>query len=236
VNLTKLKSADVWLFSETIRVQIGAIVLFMHELIRGIADRLFSMPPYGLAAMSLLLLYAVQAEIRFGAKARATKAGPSDRFSSSVLTLGLAVPTIGFVLAMKGRISMTLPGMPAIAWVGVILGAGGFALRLWSLLLLRERFTRTLLVQPGQQIERRGPYRFVRHPGYLGSLLCLNGIGLASGNALVVVASFLATCTAYGYRIHVEDAMLIRAFGETYEQYRRSTGALVPWKLFQRSD
>jgi protein-S-isoprenylcysteine O-methyltransferase Ste14 len=208
----------------------------MFEVIRGIADRFLALPSYGIAATSLFVLYAVQAEIRFGDKARATRGGPSDRFSTMALSLAMLAPLLGFVFAMKGRIPITLPGMPATAWVGVILGASGFTLRLWSLLLLRERFTRTLLVQSGHQIERGGPYRFIRHPGYLGSLLCLNGIGLASGNALVVVAAILATGAAYWYRIRVEDAMLIKAFGEAYESYRRSTGALIPRPLSRRAD
>jgi len=208
----------------------------MFEAIRGIADRFLALPSYGIAATSLFVLYAVQAEIRFGAKARATRGGPSDRFSTMALSLAMLVPLVGFIFAMKGRIPMTLPGMPATAWVGVIIGAGGFVLRLWSLLLLRERFTRTLLLQSGHQIERNGPYRFIRHPGYLGSLLCLNGIGLASGNTLVIAASILATGVAYSYRIHVEDAMLIKAFGEDYESYRRSTGALLPWPNSRKVD
>ena len=208
----------------------------MFELIRGIANRFLALPSYGIAATSLFVLYAVQAEIRFGAKARATRAGPSDRFSTMALSLAMSVPLLGFIFAMKGRIPITLPGMPATAWVGVILGASGFALRLWSLLMLRERFTRTLLVQSGHQIERNGPYRFIRHPGYLGSLLCLNGIGLASGNTLVVVASILTTGAAYRYRIHVEDAMLVKAFGEAYDSYRRSTGALIPWAVSRRAE
>jgi protein-S-isoprenylcysteine O-methyltransferase Ste14 len=29
---------------------------------------------------------------------------------------------------------------------------------------------------------------------------------------------------------------LIKAFGEAYESYRRSTGALIPWSLFRRVD
>jgi protein-S-isoprenylcysteine O-methyltransferase Ste14 len=206
----------------------------MFELTRGILHRFLAIPPYGIAATALLVLYVVQAEIRFGAKARAINSGVSDRRSTIGLSLAMAVPVLGFIFAMEGRIPMTLPGMPAIAWVGVILGASGFLLRLWSLLLLRERFTRTLLVQPGQQIERSGPYRFIRHPGYLGSLLCLNGIGLASGNTLVVAASILITGAAYRYRILAEDAMLIAAFGEAYESYRRSTPALIPGLRPQR--
>jgi protein-S-isoprenylcysteine O-methyltransferase Ste14 len=199
------------------------------------ADELLAMPRYGLAAALLLVLYAIQAEIRFGAKARAMRGGESDRFSTIAVSFAMAVPMTGFIFAMKGRLPITLPGMPAAAWVGVMFGLVGFALRLWSLLVLRERFTRTLLVQPRHSIERGGPYRFIRHPGYLGSLLCLNGIGLASGNTIVVFISIVTTCLAYRYRIRVEDAMLVSAFGEEYETYRRSTGALIPRSARMRS-
>ena len=92
----------------------------------------------------------------------------------------------------------------------------------------RSGYTRTLLVHQGQTVERSGPYRFVRHPGYLGSLLCLNGIAPASGSALVFVASLAATSAAYAYRVRVEDAMLVAAFGESYESYRREVGDSCP--------
>jgi hypothetical protein len=38
-----------------------------------------ALPSYGLAAFFVLLLYAVQAEVRFGRRARTMFAGPSDR-------------------------------------------------------------------------------------------------------------------------------------------------------------
>jgi protein-S-isoprenylcysteine O-methyltransferase len=135
---------------------------------------------------------------------------------------------VGFVLAMKGRMLAPLPGMPGIAWLGVGLGVLGLLLRLWAVLVLRERYTRTLLLHEGHAIERGGPYRYVRHPGYLGSLMCLNGIALASGDAFFFLASVAATYAAYSYRIRVEDAMLVAAFGEPYQRYLRETGALIP--------
>ena len=101
----------------------------MFDLARGVTDRFLTMPPYGIAAMFILVLYAVQAEIRFGAKARAMRAGAADRGSTIAVSLASAVPLIGFFLAMEGRIPMTLPGMPAVAWFGVLLGALGFVLR-----------------------------------------------------------------------------------------------------------
>ena len=38
-----------------------------------------TLPGYGIGALIVLLLYAVQSEIRFGAKARTMAAGYSDR-------------------------------------------------------------------------------------------------------------------------------------------------------------
>ncbi len=94
--------------------------------------------------------------------------------------------------------------------------------------VLRERYTRTLFIQHEHAIERGGPYRWLRHPGYLGSLLVLNGIALASGNWITLLASLIATLAAYTYRIKVEDEMLVTALGNPYAQYRREVPALMP--------
>jgi protein-S-isoprenylcysteine O-methyltransferase Ste14 len=69
----------------------------------------------------------------------------------------------------------------------------------------------------------------VRHPGYTGSLLCLNGIALASCSAVVFVLSLAATFAAYAYRVRMEDAMLVDSFGEQYRSYSREVGALIPF-------
>lgn len=210
----------------------------MPNLLEGFRN----LPPYGVGALVVLLLYAAESELRFGKKARAIFAGPSDRGSTVVVALAAVVPVIGFVLALKAQTASyqarlpawlgragSMPGMPAVAWMGVGVGVVGLLLRLWAVLALRERYTRTLLVGNDHAIERGGPYRFVRHPGYLGSLLCLNGIALASGNAPVLAASIVTTCAAYAYRIHIEDAMLIDRFGAAYQDYRNEVRALVPF-------
>ncbi len=197
------------------------------------------LPGYGIGAVILILLYMIQTEIRYGQRARAMHAGSADRKSTLALSLCALVPVFGFVLAMKASFASTtnlpqwfrgamLPGEPVTGWIGVIVGATGIALRLWAVLTLRERYTRTLLMQEEHTIERGGPYRWLRHPGYLGSLMVLNGIALASGNWITLLASLIATLGAYTYRIKVEDEMLLAAFGEPYSKYRREVGGLIP--------
>ncbi len=206
----------------------------MPDLLEGFRE----LPPHGIAGLVMLLLYAVESEVRFGAKARAHRAGDADRRSTLAVTLASIVPVVGFVLAMKASSSWvpqsfrtpSLPGMPFAAWAGVTLAGAGLILRAWALLTLRERYTRTLMTHADHAFERSGPYRRMRHPGYLGSLLCLNGIAMASGSAVVLLASIAATLAAYAYRIHVEDEMLVRTFGEPYAAYRREVNALMPLK------
>lgn len=202
-------------------------------------SRFTARPPYGIGGLFVLLLYAVQSEIRFGARARAHRTGASDRRSTLAVSVA-AVPVLGFALSMKAispgtsqRVSdwfppAALPGLPLVAWIGIALGAVGLCIRLWSVLTRRERYTRTLLVQDQHSIERGGPYRGVRHPGYLGSLLCLNGLALASGNIVTLAASLVATSAAYAYRIKVEDQMLVQSLGSPYAEYQGQVGALIP--------
>lgn len=208
---------------------------------RGFVQPFLALPAHGLAALLVLLVYALQSELRFGRRARAMSAGPSDRRSTLAVSASAVVPVLGFVMVMKAQTSpffgwlpawlstsRSLPGMPWVAWTGVSFGIVGISVRLWAVLTLRHRYTRTLRVDGRHALERGGPYRFIRHPGYLGSLLCLNGLALATGNAFVLVASVLATSIAYAYRIRVEDAMLSAAFGGAYEGYRREVSALIP--------
>jgi len=214
----------------------------MSELI----SRFAALPAYGLGGLVILLLYALQSELRFGARARTFRTGAPDRKSTLVVSVSGAVPVLGFVLAMKANSpglspwiphwfrEAVVPGLPFVAWIGVLLGVVGLALRLLAVLTLRERYTRTLLVANEHTIERNGPYRWVRHPGYLGSLLCLNGIALASGNVVTLSASLVATAAAYSYRIKVEDAMLVAALGHPYVEYRQHVRALLPVARFPR--
>lgn len=207
----------------------------------GLLSRFVALPPYGLGGLVVLLLYSLQSELRFGGRARTHRTGAADRRSTLVVSVAAAVPVLGFALAMKAASpgasawlprwlhDAVVPGLPVVAWVGVVLGVVGLVLRLSAVMTLRERYTRTLLVENEHTIERRGLYRVVRHPGYLGSLLCLNGIALASGNAAILIASLVATSAAYTYRIKVEDEMLVAGLGHPYVEYREQVRALLPF-------
>src|SRR5438270_11707646 len=84
----------------------------MSELFARLADFLgFAVPPYAMAAIVVILLYAVQSEFRFGKKARTYRSGSEDRGSTRSVSLSSLVPIVGFALIGTVRIE--------VAWTAV---------------------------------------------------------------------------------------------------------------------
>jgi protein-S-isoprenylcysteine O-methyltransferase Ste14 len=112
---------------------------------------------------------------------------------------------------------------------GLALMGTGVALRVWAMRTLGEFFTRTLTLLPDQHLVVAGPYRVVRHPGYLAQIAVLvAGSALVSLNAWVVSAVGPLLLAAYAYRIRAEERMLESRFGEAYRGYRARTWRLIP--------
>ena len=73
-----------------------------------------------------------------------------------------------------------------------------------------------------------GPYRFVRHPGYLGHMLSMAGISLALGS-LIALGLTILMLSLLPWRIRHEEQMLAVEFGEEYLSYKRRAKRLIPF-------
>jgi protein-S-isoprenylcysteine O-methyltransferase Ste14 len=113
-----------------------------------------------------------------------------------------------------------------IAAVSVLVVA--LVIRWSAIFTLGKSFSSNVAILDAQQINRSGLYGFVRHPSYLGLLLVFFAIGLHSRNWLSFAIVLLPTTTALLYRIHVEEAALLKAFGDDYLTYSKATKRLVP--------
>jgi protein-S-isoprenylcysteine O-methyltransferase len=102
------------------------------------------------------------------------------------------------------------------------------ALRVWAARVLGRFYTRTLRVAGDQQVVDTGPYRLVRHPGYLADIALWAGFGLAAQSwpAAGLLSALMAA--VYLRRINAEEAMLAEALGEPYRAYMARTARLLP--------
>jgi protein-S-isoprenylcysteine O-methyltransferase len=156
------------------------------------------------------------------------KGRPADRgtlYAVWILIAGSCF--LGFLLA---------PLITALRWPQswFIICLGGFflvtglALRIWAIRHLGKFFTVDVGIQQGHMVIQDGPYRFVRHPSYSGSLLALVGVGFLTFNWLGLFLVVTCTMLAYALRISVEEKALLAQLGAQYADYTARTKRLIP--------
>jgi protein-S-isoprenylcysteine O-methyltransferase len=179
----------------------------------------------------LALFFVLEGLLRQGREARSLEAGPSDRGSTLWVGRAFLVAILALLLAplLNAWGVGALEGSRYLAWLGVLLMSGGIALRVWASRTLGRFYTRTLRTAPQQPLVREGPYRVLRHPGYLGDIVMWAGAALATSNWLVAAVIVPLMFAAYCFRIAAEEQMLREAFGEEYARYRGRTWRLIPF-------
>jgi protein-S-isoprenylcysteine O-methyltransferase Ste14 len=113
-------------------------------------------------------------------------------------------------------------------WVGLALFLIGVLFREWAVISLGRAFTVVVEIKPDQSLITSGPYRWIRHPAYTGSIITLGGFGLASGSWLGATLAVAMTMIGFSYRVHVEEQAMLAAFGDEYQNYMRRTGRFFP--------
>jgi len=127
-----------------------------------------------------------------------------------------------------GRIHFATVVIPL---TGLMLLIIGIAIRWSAIYTLGKYFTGKVLIQPEQQLIRKGLYRYVRHPAYAGSLLAHLGLGLSFSSWFSLAFSVIPFVIAAWYRMRVEDAAMQTAFGAEYLDYSKRAKRLIP-KLY----
>lgn len=116
----------------------------------------------------------------------------------------------------------TPPGVPRQVAASTLLLIG-MAWSLWSLWYLGRNLS---VIAQARGLSDRGPYRFVRHPLYLGEITSALGIALVVGTP-AAFAVWLTVCALQVYRARREEQILLQALPD-YRDYRSRTAALVP--------
>jgi methyltransferase len=114
--------------------------------------------------------------------------------------------------------AMTIEGMlraPAacttLVAAGIAVFLAGKLLKWWAILSLGRLWTFHVLVLPGTPLVSTGPYRFMRHPNYLGLLGEIAGVALMMRAPITGFLSGLAFGALLIARIRVEERMLREA-------------------------
>jgi len=113
-----------------------------------------------------------------------------------------------------------------------VLGVPVFIGSVWLLWLshrdLGRNFSPSLLIRKEHQLVTTGVYEKIRHPMYLSFFLWAIGQALIIANWLAGPLGLLGFGLIYIFRVQREEQQLLELFGDTYREYLRNTGRLLP--------
>jgi protein-S-isoprenylcysteine O-methyltransferase Ste14 len=122
---------------------------------------------------------------------------------------------LGFLCA-AGAFVLARP-VPAWLAAGVALMTAGETFRIWA----------SGHIDKGREVTRSGPYRFVRHPLYLGSAVMGAGFIVAAHSWWVALIATVYVGLTYVAAMRTEEAALEARFGGEYAAYRAGQAAPV---------
>lgn len=73
-----------------------------------------------------------------------------------------------------------------------------------------------------------GPYAFIRHPLYFGTMFISVGVAIMMGNSLFTALFVFSLILVYAVTIKKEERMLEDKFGQEYRLYQQKVPAMIP--------
>jgi protein-S-isoprenylcysteine O-methyltransferase Ste14 len=150
-----------------------------------------------------------------------------DKVLAPLMALSIGYPLL-IVAGLDHRYHWS-PQFPLwISVLGLILIAFGYTLSSWAVAENRF-FTSVVRIQTerGHVVCDSGPYRFVRHPSYIGNILPLFGIVLALGSLWTLIPAAVATIITL-IRTVLEDRTLQQELPGYSDYAQRVRYRLIP--------
>jgi protein-S-isoprenylcysteine O-methyltransferase Ste14 len=153
--------------------------------------------------IQLILAYAfigcyflMEVLLRQKGSAKSLETGVADKGSTLAISASYAGSALLLVVLNFARVGLI--SAPLVSWLGLIVMLLGLAFRVRSMRVIGSSYSRTLCLSDSQEFVRKGPYRIIRHAGYLGNLLLWVGAATALANWIAVIAISPLIIGVYG--------------------------------------
>jgi len=138
------------------------------------------------------------------------------RVSPWLIQMARVRVTAGFIVAVAA-FWFARPSWVSLG-AGAVVGLAGEAVRCWA----------SGHLEKGLEVTNSGPYRFSRHPLYVGSSLLGLGFAGASRQPLVVALVVLYLGVWLSVAARLEEATLRAKFGDAYDRYAGGVATPTP--------
>lgn len=180
--------------------------------------------------ISLLVIVPKHPEYIELANVRKTRHSNAKKWDQVVILTVMGATFLMYGLAAFDVGRLHISELPvAFALVGMLTYVAGSALNQWAM-LHNPHFERKVRIQTDRahEVMTTGPYRYVRHPGYLGSVLGLTSFPLLVGSAIALLGSAICIVGII-VRTCLEDRMLSQELAGYTEYARTVRYRLIPY-------
>ena len=186
-----------------------------------------------LGIVFLILISVSRLRESFMLGARYTEGDHYDRGSRRLLLIPFAV-VVWSVYDYAHHLQPLSPFNP-MTIAGIALLILGEVVRVVALRTLGRHFTSKVRIVEEHRVVRDGIYRYIRHPGYVGTILnhLAPPLILASWSGFGIM--ILALLPFLIIRIRIEERTLLETFGAEYRRYMDESGRFLPRIIKKKS-
>jgi len=85
-----------------------------------------------------------------------------------------------------------------------------------------------------EKLVKDGPYKFIRHPVYLSTISILLGFIFLNKSLLALLIFIFVYLPLLSYRLKLEEKTLHETFKKEWEEWKKETDLIFPFKLFKK--
>lgn len=100
--------------------------------------------------------------------------------------------------------------------------------QIWTTKVLGHNYSQDVAIKKDHKLITNGPFKIVRHPQYLSQFLMDLG-GAAATLSFVLAPLALLQIPFLFMRASLEDKLLEKHFGETFKDFKKKTGQIIPF-------
>lgn len=155
--------------------------------------------------------------------------------SSKELITGVAIPTfLSFFTLFISPYSdshnfLVINGGEFLRYLGLAVFLIGAIFSVWGPMHLGKQFSMGVTIQEEHKLITDGPFKFMRHPRYLGIMFWILGLGMIFCSIIGLIIALLMIIL-FVFRIQIEEKMLHKEFGKEWEDYcMMATKKVIPY-------
>lgn len=178
----------------------------------------------GFSALLLATMFSIDPGLAEERSRPVEKAKTPDSFAAGLWFLA----TLVFAALDIGRLHWFDSVSGGVRVGSLLLFAAASTLQLWAM-VANPFFSPEVRLQSerGHQLVTRGPYRFLRHPGYLAMIISVPASGLAIGSGLALVPAAVF-CLVILKRVRAEEEFLQKNLAGYGDYMSKVRGRLFP--------